>query len=66
MAGIWRSATGVDVHPVVEGSKTQPFVDRIELQPIDPQTNGPQLFHGLRYHQHIVKPGEVETFHETV
>ena len=66
MAGIWRSATGVDVHPVAEGSKTQPFVDRIELQPIDPQTNGPQLFYGLRYHQHIVKPGEVETFHDQV
>ena len=66
MAGIWRSATGIDVHPVAEGSKTQPFVDRIELQPIDPQTNGPQLFYGLRYHQHIVKPGEVETFHDQV
>ena len=66
MAGVWRSATGVDVHPVAEGSKTQPFVDRIELQPIDPQTNGPQLFYGLRYHQHIVKPGEVETFHDQV
>ena len=44
----------------------QAFVDRIELQPIDPQTNGPQLFYGLRYHQHIVKPGEVETFHDQV
>jgi len=22
------------------------FVERIELQPIDPQTNGPQLFYG--------------------
>ncbi len=66
MAGIWRSEAGVDVHPVAEGSKTQDFVDRIELQPIDPQTNGPQLFYGLRYHQHIVKPGEVETFHDQV
>ena len=35
-------------------------------QPIDPQTNGPQLFYGLRYHTHIVKPGEVETFHDQV
>ena len=33
---------------------------------IDPQTNGPQLFYGLRYHQHIVKPGEVETYHDQV
>ena len=36
------------------------------MQPIDPQTNGPQLFYGLRYHTHIVKPGEVETFHDQV
>ena len=66
MAGIFQSAKGFDVHPVAPGTKTQVFVDRIELQPIDPQTNGPQLFYGLRYHQHIVKPGEVETFHDQV
>ena len=42
------------------------FVEHYELQPIDPQTNGPQLFYGLRYHAHIVKPGEVETFHDQV
>ena len=66
MTGIWLSTKGDDVHPVVDGSKLQAFVDRIELQPIDPQTNGPQLFYGLRYHQHIVKPGEVETFHDQV
>ena len=38
----------------------------MELQPIDPQTNGPQLLYGLRYHTHITKPGEVETFHDQV
>src|SRR5262249_22001253 len=27
---------------------------------------GPQLFYGLRYHTHIVQPGEVETFHDQV
>jgi hypothetical protein len=42
------------------------YVERYELQPIDPQTNGPQLFYGLRYHTHIVKPGEVETFHDQI
>ena len=42
------------------------FVEHYELQPIDRQTNGPQLFYGLRYHTHIVKPGEVETFHDQV
>jgi hypothetical protein len=76
LAGIWTSAAGADVHPVGPGSDvTGPvidndehnvFVERYELQPIDPQTNGPQLFYGLRYHTHIVKPGEVETFHDQV
>ena len=31
-----------------------------------PQTNGPQLFHGLRYDMRIVKPGEVETGYDQV
>jgi len=31
-----------------------------------PQTNGPQLFYGLRYDMRIVKPGEVETGHDQV
>ena len=76
LAGIWTSAVGADAHPVGPGSDvTGPvidhdehnvFVERYELQPIDPQTNGPQLFYGLRYHTHIVKPGEVETFHDQV
>src|SRR5262249_58055342 len=42
------------------------FVERTALQPIDPQTNGPQLLYGLRYHTHIVKPGEIETYHDQV
>ena len=76
LAGVWTSAEGADVHPVgagsditgpvVDGDEHNVFVERYELQPIDPQTNGPQLFYGLRYHTHIVKPGEVETFHDQV
>jgi hypothetical protein len=66
MAGVFQGEKGVDVNPKPEGPKTEPFVERYELQPIDPQTNGPQLFYGLRYHQHIVRPGEVETFHDQV
>jgi hypothetical protein len=76
LAGIWTSADGADVHPVgagsditgtvVDGNEHNQFVERYELQPIDPQTNGPQLFYGLRYHTHIVKPDEVETFHDQV
>ena len=36
------------------------------MQPTDPQSNGPQTLYGLRYHTHIVKPGEVETYHDQV
>ena len=66
IAGVWESVGGTDEHPVVEGSLKEGFVERYELQPIDRQTNGPQLFYGLRYHTHIVKPGETETFHDQV
>ncbi len=76
MAGTWESVQGVDDHPtgpgsdmdgtVIDGGLRNAFVERYELQPIDPQTNGPQLLYGLRYHVHIVKPGEVETFHDQV
>jgi hypothetical protein len=66
MAGIWTSARGEDVHPTEAGPEQQVFIERYELQPIDPQTNGPQLLYGLRYHTHIVKPDAVETFHDQV
>src|SRR5262249_39881523 len=66
MAGIWEGRRSLDVNPKAEGPEEQAFVERIELHAIDPQTNGPQLFYGLRYHTHIVKPGEVETFHDQV
>jgi len=66
MAGIWEGTKGIDDHPVPEGTEIDAFVEHYELQPIDRQTNGPQLFFGLRYHTHLVKPGEVETFHDQV
>jgi hypothetical protein len=66
MAGVWEGTKGSDQHPVVEGSEGNSFVEHYELHPIDRQTNGPQLFYGLRYHTHITKPGEVETFHDQV
>ena len=65
MAGTWEGE-GLDTHPVASGSKSEPYAEHYELQPIDPQTNGPQLLYGLRYHTHIVKPGETETFHDQV
>jgi hypothetical protein len=65
MAGVWEGQ-GIDQHPVAQGSEESAYVERIELQPIDPQLNGPQLFYGLRYHVHVVEPGQVETFHDQV
>ena len=66
LAGVWTSDRGVDVNPTAGGPDVQAYVDRLDMQPIDPQTNGPQLFYGLRYHQHVVKPGEVATYHDQV
>ena len=66
MAGIWEGRSGSDDHPVDIGSENDPFSERYELQPIDFQTNGPQLFYGLRYHTHIVNPAEEPTFHDQV
>ena len=78
LAGTWEGIRGDNVHP--DRARLRPrrrdgrrrraphvvYVEHYDLQPIDPQTNGPQLFYGLRYHVHIVKPGEVETFHDQV
>ncbi|MCQ9121926.1 FABP family protein [Rodentibacter pneumotropicus] len=66
MAGIWEGKRGLDINPKAEGAEKDPYIERIELQPIDAQTNGPQLFYGLRYHTRIVQPNEVETFHDQV
>ena len=66
MAGVWQGERGLDRKPKAEGPKEQAFVERMELQPIDPQTNGPQLFYGLRYHTHIVKPDQRKTYHDQI
>jgi hypothetical protein len=66
MAGIWQGERGLDLHPEVDGPLKQAYYERYELQPIDPQTNGPQLYYGLRYHAHIVKLGETKMFHDQV
>ena len=66
MAGVWTGARGLDTKPKADGPKKQAYVERMELQPLDPQTNGPQLLYGLRYHTHVVKPGEVKTYHDQV
>jgi hypothetical protein len=66
LAGIWEGTPSFDVNPKVEGPRKQAYLEHIELQPIDPQANGPQLFYGLRYHTHVVKPREIETYHDQV
>jgi hypothetical protein len=66
LAGVWEGPKGIDDHPVVDGTEQDIYVEHYDLQPIDAQTNGPQLMYGLRYHTHIVKPGEVEMFHDQV
>jgi hypothetical protein len=66
LAGTWQGRRGLDVKPKAEGPKKQAYVEHMELQPIDPQTNGPQLLYGLRYHTHIVKPDQIKTYHDQV
>ena len=66
MAGVWQGTRGLDLKPKADGPRKQAYVERMELQPIDPQTNGPQLLYGLRYHTHVTKPDQVKTYHEQV
>ena len=66
LAGVWEGAKGLDVNPYIDAPRRQAYVEHIDLQPIDPQSNGPQLLYGLRYHTRIVKPGETETYHDQV
>ena len=66
LAGIWEGKRGHDINPKGDGPEHREFTERIELQPIDAQPNGPQLFYGLRYHVHINTPEELITFHDQV
>jgi hypothetical protein len=66
LAGVWEGRKGIDLNPKAEGPERRQYVERIELQPIDPQANGPQLLYGLRYHIHINTPEEDITFHDQV
>ena len=66
LAGIWEGTRGHDINPKGEGPEHRDYYERIEMQPIDAQPNGPQLFYGLRYHVHINTPEEQITFHDQV
>jgi hypothetical protein len=66
LAGVWEGRKGVDLNPKAEGPERREFLERIEMHPIDPQTNGPQLLYGLRYHVHIMSTDEDPTFHDQI
>ena len=66
LAGVWEGRKGIDLNPKAEGPERRGYLEHIEMHPIDPQTNGPQLFYGLRYHVHIVADDEDATFHDQI
>ena len=66
LAGVWEGKKGADVNPKAAGPEHREYVERIDMQPIDSQSNGPQLLYGLRYHVHILAPPEAATFHDQV
>src|SRR5260221_9833353 len=66
LAGVWEGKKGVDLNPKADGPERRVYLERIEMQPIDPQANGPQLLYGLRYHIHVNTEEEDITFHDQV
>src|SRR6201996_5131329 len=65
LAGVWQG-NGLDVAPKPAGPDKRDYIERIEMHPIAPQANGPQLLYGLRYHVHINTAEEDITFHDQV
>lgn len=63
LAGVWKGARGLDVNPKADGPERPAFIERIELQSIDPQLNSPQLLYGLPATTLFVKLGQVEPYH---
>ena len=57
LAGTWYGDQGVDTHPVAEGTESEPFVETLTFELLDPQNSGPQQLYGLRYHVAVTKPG---------
>ena len=66
LAGVWEGCEATIVTRCSADAEQAVFLERYQLDPIDFQTNGPQLFYGLRYHTHIHEVGKVETFHDQV
>lgn len=66
LAGVWEGVKGVDLNPKAHGPERRSYLERIEMHPIDPQANGPQLLYGLRYHVHVVASDEESSFHDQI
>lgn len=66
LAGTWEGKRGIDINPKADGPEQREYRERIVMEPIDPQTNGPQLLYGLRYHIHVNTDEEAITFHDQV
>ena len=66
LAGRWEARKGVDINPKADAPERRIFIERVSFDAIDPQTNGPQLFYGLRYHTHITTKEEDITFHDQI
>lgn len=66
LAGRWEAHKGVDINPKADAPERRVFIERASFDAIDPQTNGPQLFYGLRYHTHITTKEEDITFHDQI
>lgn len=66
LAGSWMGSKGIDINPKANGPERDAYIERIIFEPIDGQTNGPQLFYGLRYWRHINQPDVAITFHDQV
>lgn len=66
LAGTWEGRKGIDLNPKADGPERREYLERIVMEPIDAQSNGPQLLYGLRYHLHINTEEEDITFHDQV
>ena len=66
LAGAWSGTTGQDVSPKAPGPDISMYTETWTMDVLDSQVNGPQLFYGLRYHQHVLKVGEEPTFHDQI
>jgi hypothetical protein len=64
LAGTWEGMRGIDLNPKAEGPERREYFERIVMEPIDAQSNGPQLLYGLRYHVHVNTTEEEITFHD--